>query len=60
MIANGATPEEAEFLLERRVELNAMPSDVFITWLEAKLKKHGIKKIVPDANMLANTLAAHA
>ena len=37
MIANGATPKEAEFLLERRVELNAMPSDVFIKWLEAKL-----------------------
>ena len=55
MIKNGATPEEAEFLLNKRVELNAMPSDVFIKWLEAKLKKHGVRKIVPDANMLGNT-----
>ena len=52
MIANGATKEEAEFLLEKRVELNAMPSDVFIEWLEAKLQKHGVKKIVPDTKML--------
>lgn len=51
MTANGATPEEAEFLLEKRVELNAMPSDVFIKWLEAKLQKH-VRKIVPDTDLL--------
>ena len=54
MIANGATKEEAEFLLGKRVELNAMPSDVFVKWLEEKLKKHGVKKIVPDEEMLAS------
>ena len=47
MIANGATQAEAEFLLERRVELNAIPSDVLVKWIEAKLKKHGVKKVVP-------------
>ena len=29
-----------------------MPSDVFIKWLEAKLKKHGVKKVVPCADLL--------
>jgi hypothetical protein len=44
----GATPEEIEFLLERRVELNAMPSDVFVEFIERKLEENGIRKVVPD------------
>ena len=43
------------FLLERRVELNAIPSDVLVKWIEAKLKKHGVKKVVPDDNLLDNS-----
>ncbi len=46
--ASGATDEEVEFLLTRRVELNAFASDKFIEWIEAKLKQHGITKVVPD------------
>jgi len=44
----GATKEEIEFLQSERVELNAMTSEEFINWLEAKLTKVGIKKYVPD------------
>jgi hypothetical protein len=51
----GATEEEIEFLLEQRVELNAMASDEFIEFIERKLEKHGIAKIVPDAKTLKDT-----
>ena len=49
---NGATDEEVEFLLSRRVELNAFASHVFIKWIEDKLTEHGIKKVVPDDDTL--------
>ena len=44
-----ATPKEREFLRSnQRVELNAFASADFIEWIEGKLDKHGIKKLVPD------------
>jgi hypothetical protein len=52
MEENGATPEEIEFLLEERVELNAFTSDALVTWIERKLVEHGVKKIVPDDSTL--------
>lgn len=59
---NGATEEEAAFLCAgrdwsgyhgQRVELNAFSSGELVAWIEAKLKKHGIKKVVPDDETLA-------
>jgi hypothetical protein len=48
-----ATDEEQEFLLSgQRVELNAFTSEDFITWIESKLKEHGIKKVLPDHKTL--------
>ena len=49
---NGATPNEVEFLLHSRVELNAMTSDQLVAFVERKLKQHGIKKIVPNKDLL--------
>ena len=50
---NGATKEEVDFLLrEKRVELNAMTSDVFVAFVERKLTEHGIKKVIPDNDRL--------
>jgi hypothetical protein len=49
---NGATREEAEFLLTKRVELNALTSDQLVAFIEAKLAKHGIKKLIPKAELL--------
>ena len=58
---NGATKEEIEFLCKNsgfcfgagdRVELNAFTSDQLIEWLESKLKKHGIKKLIPERDVL--------
>jgi hypothetical protein len=59
--ACGATEEECSFLVRReqgqwigdRVELNAMRSDQFITWLEGKFAEVGVEKVVPDDSTLA-------
>jgi hypothetical protein len=48
----GATEEEIKFLESQRVELNAMTSEEFINWLEAKLAKVGVKKYVPDEDAM--------
>ena len=58
----GASKDEVDFLVARRagwkgwtgkrVELNALTARQFISWLSDKLDKHGIKKVVPDAETL--------
>jgi hypothetical protein len=55
---NGATPQEVEFLLHNRVELNAMASDQLIALIERKLKEHGIHKVVPDDDLLGDAYRA--
>ena len=58
---NGATDAEIAILLNDRVELNALTSDQLIAMIERKLKAHGIKKVVPDDDLLAEAyLAFHA
>jgi hypothetical protein len=52
---NGATHEEAEFLLARRVELNALPSDQLVAFIERKLTEHGINKVIPKSDLLGKT-----
>lgn len=52
---NGATDEEAEFLLHHRVELNALRSDELLAFVERKLAEHGVHKIVPRRKLLAET-----
>ena len=52
LIENGATEEEVEFLLRRRVELNAMTSPQLIEFIERKLRAVGVAKIVPDQETL--------
>jgi hypothetical protein len=51
---HGATEEEVEFLLHSRVELNAFASDQLIALIEQKLQEHGVTKIVPDDDTLAD------
>jgi hypothetical protein len=57
---NGATEQEIEFLLTgpgkmgQRVELNAITSRQFVDYLEAKLAEHGVRKVIPDADRLAD------
>jgi DNA topoisomerase VI subunit B len=55
---NGATEAEIEFLMSRRrVELNAMPSDMFIRFVENGLRAHQVEKVIPGASLLANAYA---
>jgi hypothetical protein len=62
---NGATEAEIAFMFAdfdttrstRRVELNAMTSPKFIAFVERKLKEHGIAKVVPDQDLLAEVYA---
>jgi hypothetical protein len=49
---HGATPEEIEFLREGRVELNAMTSRQLVDFIEAKLREYGVKKVIPDDDVL--------
>jgi hypothetical protein len=62
---NGATEAEIAFMFAdfdatrstRRVELNAMTSPQFIAFVERKLKEHGIAKVVPNQDLLAEVYA---
>jgi hypothetical protein len=51
---NGATPDEIQFLIgqQRRVELNAFASGDLVSWIEEKLESHGVKKVLPDLDVL--------
>jgi hypothetical protein len=49
---HGATSEEIAFLRSRRVELNAMTSRQLVDFVEAKFKEHGVKKVVPDDDVI--------
>jgi DNA topoisomerase VI subunit B len=53
LIGNGATEEEVDFLLTKRVELNALTSDQLVELVEEKLKGHGVRKLVPKRSDLA-------
>jgi hypothetical protein len=55
---NGATEEEIDILLDERVELNAMTSDDLIEMIERKLKDYGLKKVIPDDDLLAEAYQA--
>jgi Protein of unknown function C-terminus (DUF2399) len=54
---NGATREEVEFLLTRRVELNALTSDRLVSWIERKLRSLGIHKVMPNDDVLGAAYA---
>ena len=49
---------EIDILLNERVELNAMTSDALIETIETKLKAYGLKKVIPDDDLLAETYRA--
>ena len=49
---SGAIPEECDFLVHQRVELNAMTSEQFVEFIKRKLTEHGVGKIVPPKQTL--------
>jgi hypothetical protein len=56
---HGASVEEIGFLRTKRVELNAMPSDVFVRFLERKLAEYGVHKTVPIHDDVLEQHARH-
>jgi hypothetical protein len=58
LVDNGATDAEIGILVNERVELNAMTSDALIETIETKLKAYGLKKVIPDDELLAETYRA--
>ncbi|AWI58999.1 ATP-binding protein [Sinorhizobium fredii] len=49
----GASEDELRFIAKgQRVELNAMPSDQFVSWIERGLRIHGVRKVIPSASIL--------
>jgi hypothetical protein len=50
---SGVTEAEIAFLLNDRVELTAFTSDELVEWIEGKLEEHGVRKVIPDHEMLA-------
>jgi hypothetical protein len=50
---NGAAAAEIGILLNERVELNAMASGALIAMIECKLRDYGLKKVIPDDDLLA-------
>src|SRR5271165_4982530 len=55
---NGAEAAEIDILLRERVELNALTSGALIAMIERKLKAYGLKKVIPDDDLLAETYRA--
>jgi hypothetical protein len=54
----GATAEEIAILLHERVELNALTSEALVEMIERKLKAYGLKKVIPDDDVLAEAYRA--
>jgi DNA topoisomerase VI subunit B len=52
---HGATKKEIDILVGgERVELNALASNELVALIERKLAKHGIRKVIPDGETLAD------
>ncbi|UDL87044.1 ATP-binding protein [Mesorhizobium sp. PAMC28654] len=50
---HGASEAEIAFITGgRRVELNAMPSDQFVEWIEAGLRLHDVQKVIPPTETI--------
>jgi len=57
-VASYLDDEWREWLQDNRVELNAMTSPQFLEWLESKISAHGVRKVVPDNQVMLRTLRA--
>lgn len=50
----------AEWLQHSRVELNAMPSDMFLDWLNKKMEEHGARKLIPPPQVITEQMQEDA
>ena len=58
--AAGLAEDAIDFLRDQRVELNAMTARQLVDFVEAKLKEHGIKKVIPDKTTLQTAYRMYA
>ena len=45
-----------DWLQTHRIELNAMPTPLFIAWLDRKMAQHGVLKLIPPTEVMAQEL----
>ena len=45
-----------DWLQAHRIELNAMPTPRFIAWLDRKMAEHGVLKLIPPTEVMAQEL----
>jgi hypothetical protein len=55
-VADYLSREAREWLQSHRVELNAMITPQFIAWLERKMAEHGVRKVIPPADVMEEHL----
>lgn len=57
-LAMGIAPDHREWLRSKRVELNAMSPPRLVKWLDEKMAKCGLGKVVPPEQVMTDHLAA--
>ncbi|MDO9119804.1 MAG: hypothetical protein Q7U39_17740 [Nitrospira sp.] len=55
-VASYLSNEEKEWLQKHRIELNAMDTPTFVTWLDSKLRSHHNGKVIPPVDVLMRRL----
>ena len=50
--ADYLSPEEKEWLRCNRIELNAMTTPQFLSWLDGKMEQHEPKKLIPPSEVI--------
>jgi hypothetical protein len=55
-VASYLSEEWAEWLQDKRVELNAMPTPLFLNWLDKKMEQHGAGKLIPPDDVMIDRL----
>jgi hypothetical protein len=56
----GLGQDAIDFLRSQRVELNAMTSRQLVDFVEGKLERHGVGKVIPDAETLTSAYETFA
>jgi hypothetical protein len=55
-VASYIPVEWATWLQKNRVELNAMPTPLFLKWLDQKMELHGAGKLIPPSDVMVDRL----
>lgn len=53
-VAGYISPEWAKWLQKNRIELNAMSTPLFLSWLNRKMSEHGRPKLIPPEKVMCD------